>query len=65
MCQAQDLVLAKSPVNAINECPQVFGIREALREETTTVSLFMHSINIAEHSLIDRCCDGHKRYLGS
>lgn len=55
MCQAQDSVLAKSPVNVINECPQVPGILEAPREETTTtISLFTHSINMAEHSLIDR-----------
>lgn len=29
------------------------------------ISLFLHVINIGERSLIDRCCAGHKGYLGS
>lgn len=65
MCQAQAPVLDKSPVNVIQECPQVFGILGASREETTTISLFLHAINITECSLIDRCYAGHKGYLGS
>lgn len=65
MCQAQSPVLDMSPVNVIQDCPQVFGILGALREEATTISLFFHAINIGGRSLIGRCCTEHKRYLGS
>lgn len=53
-------MLAKSPVNVIHKCPQVFGILEAPREETTTISSFIRAITTDEHSLSDGCREGHQ-----
>lgn len=60
ICQARDPVLAKSPVNVIHKCPQVFGILEAPREETTTISSFIRAVNASERSPSDGCRKGYQ-----